>query len=145
MAAKPKARSSSPRPLALTAQQYYLIQFSYTSAAWNAMLATADYRDRVEAVRRLVINLGGCIAKITFECDLDPQPKEKFGSFGDHDVMLLVAFPNDQAAATFAITIAAGGAVTNFRTTRILPWTQMMAAMGAASGHRTAYSPPGKG
>lgn len=145
MAAKPKSRTSSPRPAAARPQQHYLIQFSYTSEAWDAMLsAPAAERDRVEAVRKLVYYLGGCIGSVTFPCD-EPTPREKFGAFGDHDVVLLVAFPSDEAAATFAIMIAAGGAVTNFKTTRLLPWDQMMSAMADASGHRTIYSPPKKG
>jgi uncharacterized protein with GYD domain len=146
MAAKPKARTSSSRPIAPVAQQHYLIQFSYTSDAWDAMLSgPAAQRDRVEAVRELVAYLGGCIGTVKFECDGKPYPTEKWGTFGDHDVALLVAFPSDEAAATFAIMIAAGGAVTNFKTTRILAWDQMMSAMANASGHRAIYKPPQKG
>jgi uncharacterized protein with GYD domain len=144
MAAKPKPGKRTASAVQ-SAQQYYLIQFSYTSAAWDTMLkAGADERNRVAAVKDLVYKLGGCIATITFECDVDPTPKEKFGAFGDYDVVLLVAFRNDQDAATFALTISAGGAVSSFKTTRILPWPQMMAAMANAATNRTLYKAPGK-
>ena len=143
MAAKPKPGKRTARA-APSAQQYYLIQFSYTSAAWDTLLkAGTNERNRAAAVKDLVYKLGGCIATITFECD-DPTPKEKFGAFGDYDVVLLVAFPDDQAAAAFALTISAGGAVSAFKTTRILPWPQMMDAMASAASYRTLYKAPGK-
>ena len=144
MAAKPKPgkRTASAAP---SVQQYYLIQFSYTSGAWDTLLkAGATERNRVAAVKDLVYKLGGCIATITFECDVDPTPKEKFGAFGDYDVVLMVAFPNDQVAATFALAISAGGAVSAFKTTRILPWPQMMEAMASAASTRGLYKAPGK-
>jgi GYD domain. len=144
MAAKPKPGKRA-MSAAASAQQYYLIQFSYTSAAWDTLLkAGANERNRVAAVKDLVYKLGGCIATITFECDGDPTPKEKFGAFGDYDVVLLVAFPSDQHAATFALAISAGGAVSSFKTTRILPWPQMMEAMASAASNRVLYKAPGK-
>jgi uncharacterized protein with GYD domain len=144
MAAKPKPGKRA-MSAAASAQQYYLIQFSYTSAAWDTLLkAGANERNRVAAVKDLVYKLGGCIATITFECDVDPTPKEKFGAFGDYDVVLLVAFPSDQHAATFALAISAGGAVSSFKTTRILPWPQMMEAMASAASNRVLYKAPGK-
>ena len=99
MAAKPKpGKRTASAAASVQQQQYYLIQFSYTSAAWDTLLkAGTNERNRVAAVKSLVYKLGGCIATITFECDVDPTPKEKFGAFGDYDVVLLVAFPDDQA------------------------------------------------
>lgn len=145
MAAKPKPGKRTASAAPSTQQQYYLIQFSYTSAAWDSLLkAGTNERNRAAAVKDLVYKLGGCIATITFECDVDPTPKEKFGAFGDYDVVLLVAFPNDQAAATFALAISAGGAVSAFKTTRILPWPQMMQAMASAASTRVLYKAPGQ-
>ena len=144
MAAKPKPakRTASAAP---SVQQYYLIQFSYTSGAWDTLLkAGAGERNRVAALKDLTSTLGGCTATIRFECDVDPTPKEKFGAFGDYDVVLIVAFPNDQVAATFALAISAGGAVSAFKTTRILPWPQMMEAMASAASTRALYKAPGK-
>lgn len=144
MAAKPKPGKRTATAAA-SAQQYYLIQFSYTAAAWDTLLkAGANERNRVAAVKDLIYKLHGCIATITFECDVDPTPKEKFGAFGDYDVVLLVAFPDDQAAAAFALAISAGGAVSAFKTTRILPWPQMMGAMASAASTRVLYKAPGQ-
>jgi uncharacterized protein with GYD domain len=137
-------RSRAPKVAPKHAQQYYLIQFSYTSAAWEDLLAHAEKRDRVAAVQDLVASLGGCLGYITFPCDIDPTPKEKFASFGDYDVVVLIAFPSDQAAASFAMAISAGGGVKSIKTTRILPWNQAMGAMQAAASSKGGYAPPGK-
>jgi hypothetical protein len=140
MAERPKSPKAAPkRP-----QQYYLVQFSYTSAAWEDLLRNPGKRDRVAAVYDLVTSLHGCLAKITFPCDNSPTAREKFGSFGDYDVVVLLAFPSDQAAASFAMAISAGGGVKSVKTTRILPWSEMMSAMEAAAGSRATYVPPGK-
>ncbi len=141
MAASSKSRKVAPKGH----QQYYLIQFSYTSAAWDDLIKNPSKRDRVAAVKKIVYDLGGCIATITFDCDGDPTPKEKFASFGDHDVVVLIAFPSDDAAAAFAMAISAGGGVKSMKTTRIMPWKQAMAAMGTAMAVQAGYAPPGKG
>jgi uncharacterized protein with GYD domain len=140
MAERPRSPKAAPkRP-----QQYYLVQFSYTSAAWEDLLRNPNKRDRVAAVQDLVTSLGGCLGKITFPCDTVPTPKEKFASFGDYDVIVLIAFPSDQAAASFAMAVSAGGGVKSIKTTRILPWSEAMGAMEAAAGSRATYVPPGK-
>jgi uncharacterized protein with GYD domain len=139
-------RSKSSRPAPKRRQQHYLVQFSYTNAAWENLLKDYEHRDRVKAVEALVARLGGCIGRVTFPCEDPGVPREgKFGAFGDHDVVVLIAFPSDDAAASFAMAISAGGAVKSIKTTRILPWPEMMSAMAAAADSRASYVPPGKG
>ncbi len=124
-----------------TAQNLYLIQFSYTAKAWNELLkGKAAQRDRIKAVEKLIETLGGCFPKITIPCGDSVTVREKFGSFGDHDVVTLIAFPDDTAAAAFAMAISAGGAVSGFKTTRLLPWGQMMDAMQLAAQSRQEYA-----
>jgi uncharacterized protein with GYD domain len=140
------ATAKKPSKLAAKSnQQYYLIQYSYTSTAWDDLLKNPGKRDRVAAVKPIVAALGGCIATITFECDYNPNPTEKFVSFGDHDVVALIAFPSDDAAAAFAMIVSAGGGVKSMKTTRIMPWEQAMGAMGTARSIQERYAPPGKG
>jgi len=141
MAERPKSSKAAPKGR----QQHYLVQFSYTSAAWEDLLKNRDKRDRVKAVENLVSRLGGCIGKVTFSCEETSMPREKFGSFGDYDVVVLIAFPNDQAAASFAMAISAGKGIKSFRTTRVLPWHEMMSAMETAAASRADYIPPGQG
>jgi uncharacterized protein with GYD domain len=142
MARKKVAKATRPT----TQQQLYLCQFSYTAQAWDRLLSANDReRDRIEAVKPLLQLLGGCFVQISIECgELPPGPKEKFVTFGEHDVVALLAFPSDAAAAAFAMAIQAGGAVSSFKTTRLMPWSLGMEAMDAAAQARTAsrYSAP---
>lgn len=125
-----------------TAQQYYLFQFSYTPTAWAALVKTPS--DRVKDLDKLVKAFGGCFARITFPCDSrdDGTLNGKFISFGDRDVVALLAFPDDKAAAGFAMTIGAGHAVTSMKTTKLLSWNEAMSAMTTAGGHVSKYTPP---
>lgn len=127
-----------------TPRFHYLVQFSYTAAAWEDLVRGTVDRDRAGAVYALLRRLDGCFAEIKFPCDPEPVPREKFGSFGDHDVVALLSFPSDENAAAFAMAIAAGGGVTNFKTTRILPWSVMESAMAKAGAGMSTYVAPGK-
>lgn len=135
------ARSRSARSDGdVRVQHLYLIQYSYTSHAWDALLkGKAASRDRIKAVEKLVQKLGGCFPTITLPCMPDARPREKFGSFGDYDVVTLIAFPSDEAAAAFAMAISAGGAVSTFKTTKLLTWDEMTSAMGLAATTRNDY------
>lgn len=143
-------RRTSPKAAATkaaaepTPRFHYLVQFSYTAAAWDDLISGAVSRDRAGAVYALLRRLDGCFAEIKFPCDPEPVPREKFGAFGDHDVVALLSFPSDENAAAFAMAIAAGGGVTNFKTTRILPWSVMESAMDRAAAVKTTYVPPGR-
>lgn len=124
--------------------QIYLCQFSYTARAWEDMLRNRAKRDRVSVAREIVESLGGCFPEIRFCCENPPEIKEKFISFGEHDVVVLLAFPHDQAAASFGMLISAGGGVKSFRTTRLLPWDQAMESMAVAGRGLAGYLAPGK-
>lgn len=137
-------RSKPSKAVPKRKQQHYLVQFSYTSAAWDDLLKNPGKRNRVNAVQDLVAGLGGCIGTTTFPCEDTSMPREKFASFGDYDVAVLIAFPTDEAAASFAMAVSAGGGVKSMKTTRILPWDQAMSAMAVAGNLRATYVPPGK-
>jgi len=120
-------------------QNLYLVQYAYTASAWNDLLKPGAQRDRAKAVKDLVGALGGCFAEITIPCSDGPKMREKFGSFGEYDVVTLLAFPSDTAMAAFAMAISAGGLVSSFKTTKLLAWDQMMAAMELAGAKRASY------
>jgi uncharacterized protein with GYD domain len=136
MARKERAAQTA----ASTSQNLYLIQFSYTARGWEALLkADEKGRDRIKAVDPIIKALGGCFPKITIPCADGPVIREKFICFGSHDVVTLIAFPSDTAAAAFGIAISAGGAVTGFKTTRLMSWDDAQGAMQLAATSRPMY------
>jgi hypothetical protein len=140
-AAAPKAASAS------SARFYYLVQFSYTAEAWDDLIKNPYKRNRVDAVSALLARLDGCFGTITFPCDSTAEairPMEKLGAFGDHDVVALLCFRSDEAAAAFAMAVTAGGGVKSFKTTRVMPWSGVETALTLAASHRGTYAPPGK-
>jgi uncharacterized protein with GYD domain len=142
----PKA-AATKAAAASSSRFHYLVQFSYTAAAWDDLIKNPYKRNRVDAVAALVASLGGCFGQITFPCDSTAEairPMEKLGAFGDHDVVALLSFPSDEAAAAFAMAVAAGGGVTHFKTTRVIPWSGVETALTMAASHRASYAPPGK-
>lgn len=149
MAAKPqdqrprKDQEREPRP-----QQFYLFQFSYSPEAWDDMLRHPAIQDRISPIKEIVRALEGCFPAIHFPCAKEPKPphmKEKWITFGDYDVVTIVAFPDDETAAAFAMKVSAGGSVKTFKTTKLLPWDQGMNAMARAMGRSLPeYVPPGK-
>ena len=101
----------------------YLVQVSYTAAAWAAMLKHPQ--DRGEAVRKPVEKLGG---KIT----------ASWLAFGDHDLLAVLEMPGNASAAAFAIAAAAGGSCKNVKTTPLLSIAEGLEAMKKAgtSGYK---------
>src|SRR5580704_18229220 len=92
----------------------YLLQISYSSAAWAAMIKRPE--NRVEAVRKVVEKLGGKIGGFWM-------------SFGDHDLVGVLEMPDNVGAAAFAMAIAAGGACHSVKTTPLLKVEEGMEAM----------------
>jgi uncharacterized protein with GYD domain len=95
----------------------YLLQISYSTAAWAAMIKHPE--NRVEAVRKAVEKLGGRIGGFWM-------------SFGDQDLVGMLEMPDNVSAAAFAIAIAAGGACKTVKTTPLLRIDEGMAAMKKA-------------
>jgi uncharacterized protein with GYD domain len=147
MAAKNKRRTESARKTGHAGNRlkYYLVQFSYTPEAWADLLRDETKRDRIAAVKPIVEALGGCFPEIVFPCEYPANPTEgKFAAFGDHDVVALIGFPDDQHAAAFAMTISQGSGVKSFKTTPLLSWDEARAAMGLAAAQTPTYRPPGR-
>jgi uncharacterized protein with GYD domain len=96
----------------------YLLQISYSSAAWAVMIKRPE--NRVEAVRKVVEKLGGKIGGFWM-------------SFGDHDLVGVLEMPDNIGAAAFAMAIAAGGACHSVKTTPLLKVEEGMEAMKKAA------------
>lgn len=95
----------------------YLVQLSYSSAAWAALIKRPE--NRVEAVQKVVEKLGGTIGGFWM-------------SFGDHDMVGVVEMPDNVSAAAFAMAVSAGGACQGVKTTPLLRIEEGMKAMKKA-------------
>ena len=105
--------------------QHYLLQGSYTSEGWDALLKNPQ--NRFDAIRPAVEKLGGKI-------------DQGYLAFGEHDFVAIVQFAYNVNAAALAIAFAAGGALRNVKTTPLLTAEQGIEAMKKAStsGYRPA-------
>ena len=84
--------------------------------------------DRTAAVRALVEDLGGKLEGFWL-------------AFGEHDFFGVAQLPDAQAAAAFALAVAAAGAVHNFKTIPLLTWAEGIRAFEKAGSAK--YRTPG--
>lgn len=96
----------------------YLLEVSYTSAAWAEMIHNPQ--DRALAVRETVERLGGKIG--TF-----------WTSLGEFDLVGIISMPDTITAAAFGMAIAAGGSCKAVKTTPLLTMNEGMEAMAKAA------------
>jgi uncharacterized protein with GYD domain len=102
----------------------YLLQASYTVEALNALMKKPQ--DRTEVVRKSIEKLGGKLIGLWL-------------AFGEHDIVCVFEMPNNVSAAAIAVSVGAGGAVTNTRTTPLLAVEEGIAAMKKAAN--SGYTP----
>jgi uncharacterized protein with GYD domain len=62
-------------------------------------------------------------------------------SFGENDLVCIVQFPDNISAASIAMTLAAGGGVTNVKTTPLISIEDGVEAIKKAGS--LSYTPPG--
>jgi uncharacterized protein with GYD domain len=92
----------------------YMYQAAYTAESMAAQIK--EPQDRVEAVRPALEALGAKILASGYP-------------LGEYDVLVVYEAPDDTAAASFAMAVAAGGAVRSAKTTRLLSgqeWTESL-------------------
>ena len=106
---------------------HYLIQASYTSEAWRALVNKPE--DRSEAVRPVIEKLGGRIVNSWY-------------TFGQHDVVAIVEMPDNVSVAALSLAERTGGALRSLETTALLEFSEGVEAMKRAS--KAGYRPPGK-
>jgi len=121
---------------------FYLIQYSYTSEAWRALVTGTAERDRHKAVEPLLKRHGGRFPLLTFEGDPPITVMDKFAAFGGSDVIAIVYFPDNQRAAAFAMSVLAGGGVKSFTTTPLLTLEEAIKSMEMAGAAFATYVPP---
>jgi hypothetical protein len=99
-------------------------------------------------VEDLAASLGGRLPRLVF----DGSPpiadiKCKKFAFGEHDVVARIHFPDNEAAAAFAMLISSTGGVKSLKTTPLLTMEEGIRAMARAAAAQkrvTSYAPPHK-
>ncbi len=105
----------------------YLIQANYTQQGKAGLVSSPE--DRSGVLKSLAESVGGKI--ITFDY-----------CFGEFEIVGVIEAPNDTAMAGLAMAVGASGAVTNFRTTVLIPLADGFAA--AQKAKEISYRPPGE-
>jgi uncharacterized protein with GYD domain len=105
---------------------HYLFEVGYTPQSWNAQIDT-----EANVIDRITPALKACGGKL----------ESMYYTFGDRDLIGIADFKTPEDAAAFSLAIAAGGAVTMYRTTPLLTIDQGMASMHKAKTVRDAYTP----
>ena len=104
----------------------YLVQASYTTQGVSGLVKSPE--DRAAALRPLVEGMGGSIESMYY-------------AFGEADVVLIVDLPDNATMAAFSMAVGASGAVTNLKTTVLLPMSEGVEAARKAGS--IGYRPPG--
>ena len=102
----------------------YMYQASYTAESMAAQIK--DPQDRIEAVRPSLDALGAKILAGGYP-------------FGDYDVLVIYEAADDTVAASVAMAVAAGGAVSSAKTTRMLTGAEWVESLRKAQG--STYRP----
>lgn len=97
----------------------YLYQAAYTAESIAAQIK--EPQDRIEAVRPALDALGAKILAGGFP-------------FGEYDVLVVYEAPDDTAAASVAMAVAAGGAIRSAKTTRLLSGQEWIESLRKAQG-----------
>ena len=95
----------------------YLLQVAYTPESWSNMVKSPQ--DRIAAVTPAIERLGGKVIAGYF-------------AFGEYDLVAIADFPNNVAAASFSLAVAAAGAVSKLHTTPLMSMKEGMDAMKRA-------------
>jgi uncharacterized protein with GYD domain len=104
---------------------FYLVQVVYKDAAIKSLVARPQTRE--DAINKTCQSLGGKLHSFFF-------------SFGEYDVVAIAEFPDNAAAAAFALGTASKGAVSKFHTTVLL--TAAEGLRGMRKAQQIDYAPP---
>jgi len=102
----------------------YMYEAAYSAESISALIKSPQ--DRLEAVRPAFEAIGGRILAGGYP-------------FGDYDVVVIYEAPDDTAAASLALAVAASGATRLARTTKLLSGPEWIASLKAAQS--SAYRP----
>lgn len=104
----------------------YMYQGAYTPESLAAQIR--EPRDRIEVVKPAFDAIGAKILAAGYP-------------FGEYDVVVIYEAPDDTAAASLALAVAAGGAVKAAKTTKLLSGKEWIASLTAAQKVAPQYRP----
>ena len=104
----------------------YLIQASFSATCVAGLVKNPQ--DRAAAVQPLVEQLGGSLVSLDF-------------AFGDYDVVVIGEFPDNVSMAALSMAVTATGAFSAFKTTVLIPMSEVVEAMRKAG--TISYRRPG--
>ena len=104
----------------------YMYQGAYTPESLAAQIR--EPRDRIEVVKPAFDAIGAKILAAGYP-------------FGQYDVIVVYEAPNDTAAASLALAVAAGGAVKAAKTTKLLSGQEWVASLTGAQKVAPQYRP----
>ncbi len=132
--------------------QYYLVRLSYTADAWREIIDKAQgLQDRLSSVTSLVGKLGGSFANYHFfEKPFFDDPKKqevvicKFVPFGEHDVVAILAMPDNVTARSFSMIVSAEPGVKTIEMTPMISLEESTNVMASARSAAADYAAPGR-
>ncbi len=86
---------------------FYLLQYSYTSEAWEKMGKTAGDGPEIGLVRQVAKKLRGHLV-------------DAWLAFGEYDVVAILDMPNNVSAAALSVAISAGHYAKAIKTTPLM-------------------------
>ena len=104
----------------------YMYEGAYTPESLAAQIR--EPRDRIEVVKPAFDAIGAKILAAGYP-------------FGQYDVVVVYEAPNDTAAASLALAVAAGGAVKAAKTTKLLSGQEWIASLTGAQKVAPQYRP----
>src|SRR5438105_10823127 len=104
----------------------YMYEGAYTPESLAAQIR--EPRDRIEVVKPAFDAIGAKILAAGYP-------------FGEYDVLVVYEAPDDTAAASLALAIAAGGAVKAAKTTKLLSGQEWIASLTGAQKVAPQYRP----
>lgn len=107
---------------------WYMTQATVSRETVQSLLSKPE--DRSVAIARLMEAHG---AKL----------HHMFWAMGDHDIVSIAEAPNDEAVLAALMTVAAGGAASNIKTTKLFPVSETLDVLRQAGAKSGSYSPPG--
>ncbi len=105
---------------------HYLLQASYTAQGVSGLVSSPE--DRGAAILQMIEGVGGRMESFYY-------------AFGDSDVVAILELPDNVTMAALSMAVGASEAVTNLRTTVLIPVSEGVEAARTAGG--MSYRPPG--